>query len=234
MEKIELALHFAAEQEALVTLGIQPSRPDTGYGYIQFKGASQNGVYEVSRFTEKPDLTTARQFLASGEYLWNAGIFIWNVRAVLRAFETLSPDIFSILQKGIGKYNTSEEQAFIDIHYPATPNISVDFAILEKAQNVYTIPSEFGWSDLGTWASLHAECPKDENDNLLQGDQILAIDTDNCLVRAPAGKLVVLKDLSDYIVVDTGDVLLIHPKSKEQEIKQVAAQVKATFGEKYL
>ena len=234
LEKIGQALRFAAAENALVTLGIQPSRPDTGYGYIQFNGEAQSGVYPVSRFTEKPDLATARQFLESGEYLWNAGIFIWNVRAILEAFETLSPDIFSILQKGAGKYNTTEEQAFIDEYYPTTPNISVDFAILEKARNVYTIPSEFGWSDLGTWASLHAECPKDENDNLLQGDQILAIDTDNCLVRAPEGKLVVLKDLSDYIVVDTGDVLLIHPKSKEQEIKQVAAQVKATFGEKYL
>lgn len=234
LEKIEQGLRFASKQEALVTLGIQPSRPDTGYGYIQYDEAAEPGIFRVKRFTEKPDFSTARQFLASGEYLWNAGIFIWNVQAILNAFEQLSPDIFTILQKGAGVYNTPEEQAFINAQYPTTPNISVDFAILEKATNVFTIPSEFGWSDLGTWASLHAECPKDENDNLLQGDQILAIDTDNCLVRAPKGKLVVLKDLSDYIVVDTGDVLLIHPKSKEQEIKQVTAQVKEQFGEKYL
>lgn len=234
LEKISQGLDFAASHEALVTLGIQPSRPDTGYGYIQFQPEAPNGVHKVMRFTEKPDLATARQFVDSGEYLWNAGIFIWNVGAILKAFEQLAPDIFDILRKGIGKYNTAEEQAFIDQHYPTTPNISVDFAILEKANNVYTIPSEFGWSDLGTWASLHAERPKDENDNLLQGDHILAIDSDNCLVRAPAGKLVVVKDLSDFIVVDTGDVLLIHPRSKEQEIKQLTAQVKALYGDKFL
>ncbi len=127
-------------------------------------------------------------------------------------------------------YNTPEEAAFIGENYPTTPNISVDFAIMEKAHNVYTIPAEFGWSDLGTWGSLHAECPKDEYDNVLQGDRILALDVDNCLVRTPAGKLVVIKDLSDYIVVDEDDVLLIYPKAKEQEIKQVTALVKERFG----
>lgn len=234
LDKINRGLSFASSHEALVTLGIQPSRPDTGYGYIQFQSESDGGVHKVLRFTEKPDLATAMEFVTSGEYLWNAGIFIWNVGAILQAFKNLAPDIFDILEKGSGKYNTAEEQAFIDEYYPTTPNISVDFAILEKADNVYTIPSEFGWSDLGTWASLHTERPKDENDNLLQGDTILAIDSDNCLVRAPSGKLVVVKDLSDFIVVDTGDVLLIHPRSKEQEIKQLTAQVKALYGEKFL
>ena len=234
LDKINRGLSFASSHEALVTLGIQPSRPDTGYGYIQFQSESDGGVHKVLRFTEKPDLATAMEFVTSGEYLWNAGIFIWNVGAILQAFKNLAPDIFDILEKGSDKYNTAEEQAFIDEYYPTTPNISVDFAILEKADNVYTIPSEFGWSDLGTWASLHAERPKDENDNLLQGDTILAIDSDNCLVRAPSGKLVVVKDLSDFIVVDTGDVLLIHPRSKEQEIKQLTAQVKALYGEKFL
>lgn len=234
VDMIGKALRFAAGKEALVTLGIQPTRPDTGYGYIQYDSPADNGVYKVQRFTEKPDLATARQFLESGDYVWNAGIFIWNVGAILNAFEQLSPDIFAILQKGQGKYNTPEEQSFIDEYYPSTPNISVDFAILEKAGNVYTIPGDFGWSDLGTWASLHAECDKDENDNLVQGDKVMLVDTDNCLIRVPAGKLVIIKDLSDYIVVDTGDVLLIHPKSKEQEIKQVVGDVKAIFGEKYL
>lgn len=234
LEYLEQALAFTAQNDALVTLGIRPSRPDTGYGYIQFGEAEAPGIFRVERFTEKPGLAAASQFVASGEYLWNAGIFIWNVRAILKAFETLSPDIFSILRQGAGRYNTPGEQAFVDEFYPATPNISVDFAILEKAPNVFTIPSEFGWSDLGTWASLHAECDKDDNGNLLQGDRILALDTDNCLVRTPAGKLVVLKDLNDYIVVDTGDVLLVHPKSKEQEIKEITALVRARFGGKYL
>lgn len=234
LEKIGQALDFAAQQDALITLGIQPSRPDTGYGYIQCGEEVATDLRKVLRFTEKPDLETARRFLDSGEYLWNAGIFIWSVHSILAAYKQLSPDIFHILQQGANLYNTPEETAFIQANYPATPNISVDFAIMEKAQNVFTIPAEFGWSDLGTWGSLHAECPKDEHNNVLQGDRILALDVDNCLVRTPKGKLVVLKDLHDYIVVDEGDALLVYPKSKEQEIKQVTALVKERFGLEYL
>jgi len=234
LEKVEQALDFAGQHDALVTLGIQPSRPDTGYGYIQFGEEVTPDIRKVLRFTEKPNFETARQFLDSGDYLWNAGIFIWSVRSILNAYENLSPDIFQILEAGTGLYNTENEADFIKKHYPTTPNISVDFAIMEKALNVYTLPAEFGWSDLGTWSSLHAECPKDEYDNVLQGAHIVALDTDNCLVHAPAGKLVVLKDLSDYIVVDEGDVLLIYPKSKEQEIKQVTGLIKERFGTAYL
>jgi mannose-1-phosphate guanylyltransferase len=234
LEKISQALAFASENEALITLGIQPSRPDTGYGYIQFGAEKSAGIRKVVRFTEKPNLEFARQFVDSGEYLWNAGIFVWNVQSILKAYQNLSPDIYEILARGLAVYNTPDEQAFIDREYPGTPNISVDFAIMEKADNVYTLPAEFGWSDLGTWASLHAECSKDENDNVLQGDSIVALDTDNCLVRAPNGKLVVLKDVSDYIIVDEEDVLLIYPKSKEQEIKQVTALVKKRFDTRFL
>ncbi len=234
LDKIQHALDFAAGHDALVTLGIEPSRPDTGYGYIQMESESAPGIFKVKRFAEKPDLETARQLVASGEYLWNAGIFIWNVQSILRSFQTLSPDIFSILRAGEEHWNTAYEQEFIDQYYPTTPNISVDFAIMEKAPNVYTVPAEFGWSDLGTWASLHAECPQDENGNVLQGDKIMALDTRDCLIRAPREKLVVLKDLENYIVVDEGDALLVYPKSKEQEIKQVTALVKERFGNDYL
>lgn len=234
VEKIQAALEFAAENKALLTLGIQPTRPDTGYGYIHFGEEAAAGVRKVLRFTEKPALETAQQFVDSGEYLWNAGIFVWSARSVLDAFATLSPEIYRILQAGEGVYNTPDEQAFIDAHYPSTPNISVDFAIMEGAPNVYTLPADIGWSDLGTWASLHAERPHDEQDNVLQGDRIIALDSSNCLVRAPQGKLVVLKDLQDYIVVDEQDVLLIYPKSKEQEIKQVTALVKNQFNGEYL
>ncbi|MBK8922249.1 MAG: mannose-1-phosphate guanylyltransferase [Saprospirales bacterium] len=233
-EKILQALQFAGTQEALVTLGIKPSRADSGYGYIQFDEPAEPGIFKVKRFTEKPDPPTAAQFVASGQYLWNAGIFIWNVQTILQAFRNLSPKIYAILAKGIGLYNTPDEKAFIARHYPATPDISVDFAIMEKAPNVYTIPSEFGWSDLGTWASLHAECPKDEQGNVFQGDCVLAQNVSNCLVRTSAGKLVVLKDLDDYFIVDEPDVLLIWPKSKEQEIKQVRNLVKARFGDNFL
>ena len=234
VEKIQAALEFAAENKALLTLGIQPTRPDTGYGYIHFGEEAAAGVRKVLRFTEKPALETAQQFIDSGEYLWNAGIFVWSARSVLDAFAALSPEIYNILQAGENVYNTPDEQTFIDAHYPSTPNISVDFAIMEGAPNVYTLPADIGWSDLGTWASLHTERPHDQHDNVLQGDRIIALDSSNCLVRAPQGKLVVLKDLQDYIVVDEQDVLLIYPKSKEQEIKQVTALVKKQYNGEYL
>jgi mannose-1-phosphate guanylyltransferase len=234
LEKINLALDFAAREDALLTLGIQPARPDTGYGYIQMADETQSGIFKVKRFAEKPNADTARAFVASGEYLWNAGIFIWNVQSILTAYQKYAPEIFNILEKCAGQWNGPGEQGFIDREYPTTPNVAVDVAIMEQADNVYTIPAEFGWSDLGTWASLHAECPKDAHDNALLGGQTIALVTSNCLVRLPAGKLAVLKDLHDYIVVDENDVLLIYPKSKEQEIKQVTAIVKEKTGEKYL
>jgi len=233
LDKIKEALEFAERQDALVTLGIEPSRPDTGYGYIHFGASAGANVRKVLRFTEKPSLEIALQFLESGEYLWNAGIFVWSVRSVLSAFEKHSPEIYHIFQKGESVYNTGEEADFISRFYPGTPNISVDFAIMEKASNVYTIPAEFGWSDLGTWASLYEECPKDPQNNVLQGN-VLPLDTSNSLIRAPEGKLVVVKDIDDYIIVDTADVLLIYPKSKEQEIKQVTAFVKSKTGERFL
>lgn len=233
-DKLRLSLEFASTHDALITLGIQPNRPDTGYGYIQFAEEVQPGIRRVQRFTEKPNQQTALQFLDSGEYLWNAGIFVWSIRAILSAYKGLAPEIHHLFEQGEKDYNTPREQAFIDAHYPHTPNISVDFAILEAAPNVYTVPADFGWSDLGTWASLHAECAKDADGNVLQGDQIMALDLENCLVRMPAGKLAVLKDLKDYILVDTGDVLLAYPKSKEQEIKQVTALVRERFGERFL
>jgi len=228
-------LAFTANHNALLTLGIEPTRPDTGYGYIHFdpaaaeeetEGGVQTGVqsvHKVLQFTEKPPLEKAKEYLASGEYLWNAGIFVWRVDNLLQAFRQHAPEIYDILGKGA--YNCSEEQAFIDQAYPTTPSISVDYAIMEKADNVYTIPSNFGWSDLGTWASLHAVSEKDDRRNVLQGERILAQNIHNCLVRVPKDKLVVLKDLEDYIVVDEGDILLVYPKSKEQEIKQLTKKL---------
>ena len=233
LEKIEAALQFSAENDALLTLGIQPSRPDTGYGYIQMGQQWESGIYRVKRFAEKPDLITAQEFIASGEYLWNAGIFIWRASSILAAYKELATEIYDILGAGSSLYNTSEEQTFIDKAYPTTTNISVDFAIMEKAQNVFTLPAEFGWSDLGTWASLHAEYHKDEQGNAIQGN-VLALDTQNSLIRIPEGKLAVVKDLHDYIIVDTPDALLIYPKSKEQEVKQVTAIVKEKTGTKHL
>lgn len=230
---LEKALQFTAQEEALLTLGIQPTRPDTGYGYINYERKGENGIHKVIRFTEKPMLDKAQAFLESGDYLWNAGIFIWRVSTVLQAFQQYAPKIHQILGAGSDCYNSEEEQSFIDQHYPTTPKISVDFAIMEKANNIFTIPSSFGWSDLGTWASLYAESKKDAHQNVLQGRKVIALDSKDCLVRAPKDKLVVLKDLNDYIVVDEKDVLLIFPKAKEQEIKPITEQINVKFGEQF-
>ena len=234
IDYLKKGLDFTAQNDALVTLGIKPSRPDTGYGYINYHSENQGGIHKVAQFREKPDLETAKTFLESGDYLWNAGIFLWNVNSITKAFQKHASEIYDILSTGDGFYNTPNEQAYIDEKYPTTPSISIDYAIMEKADNVYTIPSEFGWSDLGTWGSLHAEGSKDENDNVINGENVLTYDTSNCLVRVPKDKLVVLKDMEDYIIIDEEDVLLIYPKSKEQEIKFITENIKKVKGEVFL
>lgn len=234
VETIKKALHFTENNNALATLGIRPSRPDTGYGYINFGEEAEAGIHQVIRFTEKPDIDRATQFVASGDYLWNAGIFIWKAANIIKAFEQHQPEIYTIFNTVKNDLNTPNEQSTIDVIYPTTPSISIDYAIMEKAKNVYTIPSEFGWSDLGTWNSLHAEFEKDEANNALNSDNILVRDTRDCLIRAPKDKLVVVKDLENYIIVDEGDVLLIYPKNKEQEIKAITKEIEAQKGDKYL
>ncbi len=234
IEKLRQALAFTSGQEAIVTLGITPTRPDTGYGYIQFSPENTGGVHKVRRFTEKPPAERAREFVESGEYLWNAGIFVWSTRTILKAFEELSPEIHRILAQGKYYYNTLEEQEFINLNYPHTPSISVDYAILEKSTNVFTIPADIGWSDLGTWASLHAESSQDGNGNVLQGDKVEAIGLRNSLVRLPEGKLAVIKGLDDFIIVDEGDILLIWPKGDEQEIKSVTKNMGEKYGSEYI
>ncbi len=232
---LQEALDFSAAHDALLTLGIQPTRPDTGYGYIQYEAAAVTGnVHRVARFTEKPPLEKAREYLASGNYLWNAGIFIWKAKDVIAALQQHARGICDILGASPEVYNTSNEQAFIDAHYPQTPNISIDYAIMEKAGNVFTVPGTFGWSDLGTWASLHSEAEKDENQNLVQADHALLTNTSNCLIRTAGGKLVVITDLNDYIVVDEDQILLIHPKYKEQEIKKLTQQITKELGSDWI
>lgn len=227
------ALQFTARESALCTLGITPTRPDTGYGYIHFGQATDGGIHKVIEFVEKPDAATATQYLAAGDYLWNAGIFIWRTSAILQAFEEHAPDIYHLFEKGKAFFGKPEEKQFIRDQYPLSPSISVDYAILEKAQNVYTIPADIGWSDLGTWASLHEESPKDASGNVLQGQYILAYETKDSLIRATDEKLVVVNGLENYIVVDNDDVLLIWPKDKEQEIKKLTSLLNERFGERY-
>ncbi len=236
LRKIQQALSFSATHDALLTLGIQPSRPDTGYGYIQYEETLMNedGIRKVLAFKEKPSLEKAEEYLASGEYLWNAGIFIWSAKSIKEAFQSHAAEIDSIFEQGNQFYNTNKEVGFIADNYPKSPNISIDYAILEKADNVYTIPADIGWSDLGTWASLHSVANKDEHENAVNCAHLHLENTLNCIIQIPADKAAVIKGMENYIIVDDGKVLLIYPKSDEQEIKQVAAKMVSNFGNEYL
>lgn len=234
-DNINKALAYTAENDALVTLGIAPDKPHTGYGYIQFLGdGSENGVYSVKRFTEKPDLETAKSFIRGGDYLWNAGIFVWRAETVLKAYERYAPEIFALLSQGMSCYNTADEQAFIDEFYPQTPKISVDYAIMENADNIFTIPAQFGWSDLGAWGALYQESPKDESGNVLTADRVITEDVHNSYIRGPEGKLMVVGGVDDLLIIDEGDVLVVYPKSREQEIKALRARAEDQFGEKFV
>ena len=233
LDKILLALDFTAVNDALVTLGISPTRPDTGYGYINFQKSGIDGVHQVIQFLEKPALAKAQEYLGSGEYLWNAGIFIWRAKSIQKAFQKYAADIDILFTKGIDTYNTNDETDFINKHYPKSPNISIDYAILEKADNVYTIPADIGWSDLGTWASLHEATEKDDDNNALSADYLHLEKTNNCIIHLPKGKAAVIKGLEDFIIVDDGMVLLIYPKAEEQEIKQLATGIVEAFGDKF-
>jgi len=233
IEKLEQALTFTAQNDALLTLGISPTRPDTGYGYIQFDKQGENGIHKVISFREKPDLETAKGYLATGEYIWNAGIFVWSTKTILSAFAKHATAIHDLLNAPNGIYNSPAEQAFILANYPQTPKISIDYAILEKSEDVYTIPVDMGWSDLGTWVSLHEESGKDEWGNVVQSVTGLISNTRDCLIRTPEDKLVVIDGLEDYIVVDDENVLLIYPKKKEQEIKLITVEAEKQWSGKF-
>ncbi len=229
------ALNFTANIKALVTLGIKPTHPNTGYGYIQYEQQSvSDNVYKVKLFTEKPDLALAKTFIASGDFLWNAGIFVWQVKNIVAAFEKLLPELNELFEAEKASFNTIKEQEAIDRIYPQCVNISIDYGIMEKADNVYIIPSSFGWSDLGTWGSAYENLNKDYLDNAVAGDNVVVIDATKNMVHADNKKLVLLQGLEDFIVVDTKDVLMICKKDKEQEIKQYVAEIKRSKGDKFL
>jgi len=228
-EKIRIAIDFVAENDALLTLGIQPTRPDTGYGYIQFAQNSttvKNKVLQVKSFREKPDLATAETYLNSGQYLWNAGIFIWKAKDVINGFKKHRPDLYELFEKGMPFYNTDQEKTFIEQHYKTAAKISIDYALMEKAHNVYTVPAEIGWSDLGTWASLWEVKQKDDAGNVLISEEHIELSqTQGCIISKDPEKLAVIDGLTDYIVIDQKDVLLIYPKNKEQDIKHIISRL---------
>jgi len=229
------ALAFVNKHNAFITLGIKPTYANTGYGYIQYEqhGVTDN-VYKVKTFTEKPNLDLAKTFIASGEFLWNAGIFVWQVKNILTAFEKYLPEMYEVFEAEQSRFNTPDEANALNEIYPQCPSLSIDFGIMEKADNVYLIPSSFGWSDLGTWNSAYENLEKDYLANAVAGDNVIVIDATKCVVHAPPNKLVMLQGLDDYIIVDTEDVLLICKKEKEQEIKEYVAEVKRNKGDKYL
>jgi mannose-1-phosphate guanylyltransferase len=229
------ALDFVGHINALVTIGVKPIYPNTGYGYIQHEPASAApDVFKVKTFTEKPTLELAKTFIASGDFLWNAGIFTWKVKNIIAAIEKYEPELYELFAADKDKFNTAKEKETIEAIYPQCTNISIDFAVMEKADNVYLIPASFGWSDLGTWNSAWNNMEKDYFSNAVVGKNVMVIDANNCMVHVPDNKLVLLQGLKDYIIVDTKDVLLICKKDKEQEIKDYVAEVKRYKGDKYL
>ena len=226
IEDLQTSFDFCEKENALMTLGIQPTFPNTGFGYIEFDKEDTNQVKKVSQFREKPDYETAKNFLASGNFLWNGGIFIWSIQSVLKAFEQFQPQLFSLFSQGIPAYNTDAEAAFISENYASAENISIDYAVMEDADNVYVLPARFDWNDLGTWGSLHEKLPKDLQENAVVNSKVILENASNNIIRSDAEKLIIVDGLSDYIIVDHKDVLLIYPKSKEQEIKSLIAKVK--------
>lgn len=232
LEIVEVALHHTRTTTQLVTLGIHPSRPDTGYGYIQFEdlpNASDNRIRMVKTFTEKPQLELAVQFLASGDFYWNSGIFIWSLENITAAFETHLPDIQALFQEHAAEFGTATETNVVRSIYGDCENISIDYGVMEKAPNVAVVLSDFGWSDLGTWGSLHEKLPHDEERNGTSGVELVAHDSRGNVIASSAPsrkKLVAIRGLEDFIIVDTEDALLICPKAEEQWIKQLVTQLK--------
>jgi mannose-1-phosphate guanylyltransferase len=236
-EAIIKALDFTAKNDALITLGIHPSRPDTGYGYIQFKNEESDEKFKISKvktFTEKPNLEMAKFFLKSGEFLWNAGIFVWNLKSIMKAFEDFLPEMYALFKEGKGFYDTTEEAEHVRKAYTHCTNISIDYGIMEKAKNVYVMSAEFGWSDLGTWKSLYENLDHDEKENAIVGNHVMVDKTSNCIINIPKGKLAVILGLDNYIVVESDNVLLICPKDDEQQVRNLVNDVKIKKGEKYV
>ncbi len=232
------AMQAASQNDWLLTLGVEPSRPDTGYGYIQFVDEEVlpelPKLKKVKTFTEKPNLEIARSFLESGDFLWNSGIFIWSLKSINQAFDQHLPEVNELFKEGKGKYSTAEEFAFIKHTYSVCRNISIDYGVMEKASNVFVMSVDFGWSDLGTWGSLYDIRKKDDHENAIVGNNIMTYDSKGCIVNMPKDKLVVLQGLTDYIVVEDDNALLICRKEDEQQIRQFVNDIKVEKGDRFV
>jgi len=223
-QNLQACFDFCSNENALMTLGIQPTFPNTGFGYIEFdKSDTTNRIKKVNQFREKPDYETAKAFLASGNFLWNGGIFIWSAKTITDAFSTFQPQMDALFRKGIDSYNTADEVGFINDNYALAENISIDYAVMENAKNVYVLPATFDWNDLGTWGSLHEKLDKDEQNNAVVNAKVILENAHNNIIRSDAKKMIIIDGLDDFIIVDKEDILLIYPKSKEQDIKRITA-----------
>lgn len=235
LDMLRKCAEFVGQHDALVTLGIKPTKAATGYGYIQFHDEGNNGEFhKVKTFTEKPDLELAKTFLRSGEFLWNSGMFIWKAKTIMDAVNKYLPEIAEAFKDGAKYYNTDREEAFIRDAYGQCNNISIDYGVMEKADNVFTIPAQFGWSDIGTWDSLYEVYEKDYLQNAVSGKNVKIYDAANNMIMVPTEKLVVIQGLQGYCVIDSEDVLLICEKAKEQEIKQITVDLKVADLDRYL
>lgn len=230
---VKTAFDYCETNDALMTLGITPTFANTGYGYIEYDKSATKEIKSVNQFREKPDYKTAKTFLDQGNFLWNAGIFMWSAKSVISAFKNNQPELFELFESGYSVYNTEFEDDFIRDNYGKAENISVDYALMEKSKNVYVIPATFDWNDLGTWGSLYDKLDKDSNNNAVVNAKTLTEDASGNMIRTKGDKIVVVDGLKDYIIVDKDEVLLIFPKTKEQDIKKVLQNVKANFGEEY-
>ena len=232
-ENLNECFEAAYKSDVLVTLGITPSFPNTGYGYIEAETNDDTNIVAVRQFREKPDYETAKSFISAGNFLWNAGIFIWSVQSIIEAFEAYMPKMIELFSAGNSVYNTSEEKQFIDLNYGLAENISIDYGILERASNVFVKKASFDWNDLGTWGALHDKLDKDIYQNATVGGHTHLIDASENMIYAASEKLVVIDGIKDYIIVDTEDVLLLFPKKKEQEIKNLLTEISHNFGVNY-
>ena len=232
-EIIEECLKISSTSENIVTLGINPTRPDTGYGYIQYEQneSIDSKIKKVKTFTEKPSQSLALQFIDSGDFLWNSGMFIFNVNTIINSFKTHLNEIYEIFNDASDIYWTAKEVKYIERFFPACKNISIDYGILEKSDNVYVYPSNFGWSDLGTWGSIYSISEKDENQNIISGEKVIAYDCTNSIFNISDDKLLIAHGLDNYIVIESNDNILICKKEDEQKVKNFVNDIKVKFGD---
>jgi mannose-1-phosphate guanylyltransferase len=234
IESIRKAFGFVRDNPSLVTLAIKPSRPETSYGYIQSSETTNGEFIKVKTFTEKPDLELAKIFQESGEFFWNSGLFLWNVDVIIDAIHKFLPDISARFDLGRDKFNTPEEGAFVAENFSFCPNISIDYGVMEKADNVYMLCVDFGWADLGTWGSIFDIAPRDESNNAVLKTRAMLYETGNNIIALDnPNRLVVVQGLKNYIIAESGNVLLICKKDEEQRIKQYMADVQIKYGDDF-